>query len=135
LVNYLLRDEIVTSNYKVATLIPSQLGIVTGSIMIYLFPIVAKISNNRLIIKTAVKVQLLNGIIIGAITILGFIFTPLIINVVYGSNYGDTVNLSRLFWIVFGINAGFRMIPMNIMPAIGRVKFNACMAIGTSVVH
>ncbi len=135
LVNNIIRDEIITANYKVAMLFPSQLGFITGSIMIYYFPIISRMKDNKTILITAKKIQLVAGIIIGIICIAGFILTPLIIKLLYGQSYSDAKMLSRLFWIIYGINAGFRMIPMNILPALGRAKFNAILAIISSAVH
>ncbi|MDR5658758.1 oligosaccharide flippase family protein [Serpentinicella sp. ANB-PHB4] len=135
LINHLLRDEAITANYKIAMLIPSQLSFITGSIMVYYFPIIAQMTKNKKILKTSINVQLLAASIIGCISLIGYIFTPYIIEFVYGDIYSDAMTLSRLFWLVYAINSGFRMIPMNIMPAIGRVKFNERMAIITSIVH
>ena len=42
LINELIRDEVITANYKIAIMIPSQLAFVTQSIVIYYFTIVAK---------------------------------------------------------------------------------------------
>lgn len=135
LVNYLIRSEAATANYRIAMLIPSQLGFITGSIMVYYFPKIAKMKDNKEILRTAINIQIVAGIIIFSISIVGFLFSPLIINYLYGSQYEDSLKISRLFWVVFGLNAGFRMIPMNIMPALGRVKFNASIAIISTLFH
>ena len=47
LVNELLRSEAITSNYKIAIMIPGQLSFVTQSIIVYYFTIVAKTEDKR----------------------------------------------------------------------------------------
>lgn len=135
LVNNLIGDENATANYKVAMLIPSQLGIVTGSIMIYFFPIIAKMTDFRAILKKSIKIGLFSFGIITFISILGFILTPYIIKYLYGVEYSDSIQLSYIFWGVYLLNAGFRIIPMNILPAIGKVGFNSMLSIISAVVH
>lgn len=135
LVNNILIDEIITANYKVAMMIPSQLGFITNSIMVYYFPIIASMRDNTKILKKSKNIQIITGVIIGFISIIGYIFTPFIIKLIYGNEYLDVVHLSRIFWIVYAMNAGFRMIPMNILPALGRVKFNATMSVTFSFIH
>ena len=135
LVNELLRNETITANYKIAVMIPSQLSFVTQSIIVYYFTIVARTENKKDVWKLSKRVGILTALIIAAISIVGAVFSPLIINVVYGSRYADAAALSTVFWIVNAINAAFRMIPMNFLPAIGIAKFNAVMAAGSCGVH
>ena len=45
LVNEILHNEIITANYRVATLIPSQMSFITQSIIIYYFTILAQKEN------------------------------------------------------------------------------------------
>ena len=73
--------------------------------------------------------------IIIIIAAVGALLSPFIITLVYGSRYADAVALSTVFWIVNAINAAFRMIPMNFLPAIGVAKFNAIMAAVSCGVH
>ncbi|MFR8244571.1 MAG: polysaccharide biosynthesis C-terminal domain-containing protein [Mediterraneibacter faecis] len=61
--------------------------------------------------------------------------SPYIIRIVYGSRYEDATALSTVFWIVYALNAGIRMVPMNFLPAIGVAKFNAIMAAISCGVH
>lgn len=136
IINNVIKDEIVTATYKVATLIPSQLSFVVNSIIIYTFPKIAQISNNKKVAyKKIKKIGLLTAGIIGCLTIIGYSINSLIINMVYGSNYIDATKLSAIFWIVYSVNAGFRMIPMNMLPALGVTTFNAIISIISCIAH
>lgn len=135
LVNNLIKDEIVSANYKVANLIPSQLPFITSTIMVYYFPIFAKKSQEKNLWPDARNVGLNISLINGIIVICGIFLTPIIIRVAYGDAYSDTKNLSSALWMVYYLNAGFRMIPMNILPALGYVKFNVIISIASSLVH
>lgn len=135
LVNHLISDEIVTANYKVANLIPSQLMFITNSIVIYFFPLIAKVDRLEDAWKELKRVGILTFAIVGLICVLGMIFSPALIHLVYGNRYTDALGLFFIFWIVYGINAGVRILPMNMLPALGITKFNVVMSIGTCLVH
>ena len=135
LINEMIRDEVITSNYKIATLIPSQLSFVTQSIVVYYFTIIARMDDKKEIWKTSKKVGLVSAGVILVIASIGAILSPWIIQLVYGSRYNDASGLSTVFWIVYAMNAGIRMVPMNFLPAIGVAKFNAVMAGISCVAH
>ena len=128
LVNELLRNETITANYKIAIMIPGQLSFVTQSIIIYYFTIIAKASDGKEVWNISKKVGMMTAGVIGIITVAGAVLSPYIIRIVYGSRYEDATALSTVFWIVYALNAGIRMVPMNFLPAIGVAKFNAIMA-------
>lgn len=135
LINELIRDEVVTANYKIAMMIPSQLPFVTNSIIVYYFTIVAKMKNGKQIWNLSKKVGIVTFGIISIVSFSGAILTPYIIKAIYGKQYMDAGTLSVFFWGVHGINAAIRLIPMNFLPAIGVVKFNAVMAALSCLLH
>ena len=133
LVNNILKSETITANYKVATLIPSQLPFVTSTLVVYFFPILAQKKNNHDTWQYSVKIGKYTFLLNLAITIIGCILTPTIIEVIYGDMYSDATMLSTILWWSFFLNAGFRMLPMNILPALGYVKFNVIVAAVSAV--
>ncbi|WP_282923860.1 oligosaccharide flippase family protein [Mediterraneibacter massiliensis] len=135
LVNELLRSEAITSNYKIAIMIPGQLSFVTQSIIVYYFTIVARTEDKKEVWKISKKIGMITALLITVISIAGIILTPYIIRIVYGSRYEDAIALSSVFWVVNALNAAIRMIPMNFLPAIGIAKFNAVMAAVSCVCH
>lgn len=135
IINEVIRNEIVTANYKVAIMIPSQLAFVSHSIVIYYFTIIAKMTDKKEIWKLAKKVGIVTSAVIGVITAIGIVLGPYIIRFVYGNKYEDAVVLSNVFWIVNAINSALRVVPMNFLPAIGVAKFNAIVSGVSCVVH
>lgn len=135
LVNEMIRSEEVTANYKIATMIPSQLTFVSQSIIIYYFTIIAKMEDKKEIWRLSKKIGLFTTVVIAGIACAGIMFAPYIIRIVYGSQYEDAIRLSNIFWIVYAINASVRVLPMNFLPAIGVAKFNAVVSIVTCVLH
>ena len=135
LVNNVIRDTTVTANYKVASLIPQQLGFITSAIITFYFPYFARMVDRKEIWEKSKNVGLVTGGIISGIVIIGAILSPVIIRIAYGNKYSDINLLMTVLWVVYGINAGFRMLPMNILPAIGYTRFNMVLSIATCVVH
>jgi len=136
MINNLIKNELVTASYKVAILIPSQILFVVDSIIIYMFPRIAQMSEDGgVVFSTILKFSLMNAGIIFCIMLIGIVFNPFIIQVIYGSNYKDAIPLSLIFWIVNGLNAGFRMIPMNMLPALGVTTVNVLISVVSSIVH
>ncbi len=136
IINNLIQDEIVTATYKVAILIPSQLSFVVNSIVIYTFPKIAQLSDDKsLAYKNIKQIGVFTAGIIISITIIGYMLNPFIITTIYGTRYSDAINLSKIFWIVYSINASFRIIPMNMLPALGITTFNAIISVISCIVH
>lgn len=129
LVNNIIKDPIITSNFRVAGLLPQLLFLVSGAITVYYFPIVARMKDTKQIKKSVLRVALVNAVIILALTALGILLTPLTIRILYGDKYVDSVQISYLLWIMRASNCVIRMVPINMLPAIGKTKFNLYMSI------
>lgn len=136
LINNYIKDEIISANYKVAILIPSQIVFITSSVVVYLFPKVAQLSHRlKEAFKTTIKVEILLFGIIAFICVGGYFISPYIIKYVYGEKYMDAIELSKIYWLVYGLNAGFRMLPMNVLPAIGSTSYNSTVSIVSCIAH
>lgn len=135
IVNNLIQDEIITANFKVAGIIPSLLPIITSSVMVYYFPIIASMKDGREIKMKVYEIALINGIIILAVTAIGVMVTPFGIKLVYGEKYVDAVSMSYALWAMRCINAVVRMVPLNILAAIGEYKFTAKVSTITCFTH
>ncbi|MCD5030036.1 oligosaccharide flippase family protein [Enterococcus asini] len=135
LVNHLLKDSIITANFKAASLLPSQLLIITNSFILFIFPLLSKKASNKFRFNLIFKYSLLNLTIILIAGSFGILITPFIVNFVYGSNYIDAIPLSYMLWIVRIVNTGIRMVPMNMLPAIGKEKFSAYFSVVTCIIH
>ncbi len=135
LINNLIKDQVITANYKVATMLPAQITFISSSLMVYYFPIIARMEDKKEVWKLSKKIELFTGIAILFTVVCGVVLSKYIILGIYGERYYDAVEISRTFWIVYSLNAAFRMIPMNILPAIGKARFNAIAAGVTSIIH
>ncbi len=135
LVNNLIRDDVTTANFRVAGLLPQMLLLVSGAITVYFFPIIARMKDPKEIKRKVVQIAVINAVIIGVVTIGGMVTTPFVINLLYGKKYMDAVPLSYSLWIMRGTNCIIRMVPINMLPAIGKTKFNVWSAAISCVVQ
>ncbi|MFR9303126.1 MAG: oligosaccharide flippase family protein [[Clostridium] symbiosum] len=135
LINNIIRNETITANYKVASFIPSQIFLVTNALAIYFFPLVARLKDRNKVKKMVFRAGVLNFIIVSFCILCGILITPYMILFLYGKNYGDAVPLSYLLWVTNGLNAAIRVIPMNLLPAIGKTNFNAILAAISTIVQ
>lgn len=126
LVNNLITKSSEIADYKVAMALPYNLIFIASALLVYFAPIFAKHENdNKWIRKNSVLVgSLLLGIYF-ILTLVMFIGAPFFIDLLYGKKYANVIPLVNVLTIACGINAGIRMTPLNILYAIGKVKFNA----------
>ena len=136
MINESIRDELVTASYKVATLIPMQLRFISDSIVIYVFPKVAHADKSEGRLSNYVfRVGLITFGLVSAVSFMGYCFAPPIIRIVYGARFEDAIQMSKIYWIVHGLNAGFRMFPMNLLPALGATYFNTAVSVTSCLTH
>ena len=135
IVNNMIQDEIITANFKVAGIIPSVLTIFTSAVMVYYYPIIAANKHTPQIKRKVFQIAAINGVIVIGLTAIGMLLTPFGIELVYGKKYLDAVSLSYPLWIMRAVHAALVLVPLNVLPAIGKSKFNAFVSIGTCIIH
>lgn len=135
LVNNLIKDEVITANFRIAGLFPAQLLLIPGAIVVYYFPIVAKMTDPQKILKKVYQVGFITAGISIFVTIICLFITPFAIRFLYGDKYVDAIPMTYLLWLMRCTNASIRMIPMNMLAAIGKTKFNAFCAPLTCLVQ
>lgn len=136
LVSNIIADEVSTSNYRVASLFPQLIILITQSVMIYYFPLVSEMDNNRQNPRKYVyKVAVFNFVLVIGGIILGTALTPWLIVTFYGQKYADAIPIAILLWLVHGVNAAFRIVPINMLIAIREYKFNLYMSIGSVILQ
>ncbi|MBE7001290.1 MAG: hypothetical protein E7421_01135 [Ruminococcaceae bacterium] len=135
IINHLIKDEMVTANFRVAGSFPSLIILITSAIMVYYFPIIAAMKDGKQIKKTVFQLAGINGVLILTATAVGMLLTPFFLKLLYGAKYANAVPLTYPLWIMRAINAMFRMVPLNVLPAIGKAKFSAVVSVCTCVVH
>lgn len=136
LISHMIADETTVANFKVANLFPQMIVLVSQAVNVYFFPIVTKmVASKQNVKKYVVKVGLLNlGIVVLACAV-GMIATPILIPLLYGKKYTDAIALSYPLWIMRGLNAGIRMVPTNMLVAIGKHQINLIASIGALILQ
>ena len=135
LVNNIIQDEITTANFKVAGQFPQLLLMISGAVTVYFFPIVARLKDGTEIKRKVIQIGFYNFLLIAILAIAGILFTPLVFHLLYGSKYDDALSISTILWIMRATNCGLRMVPINMLPAIGKTKFNVIVAFISCVVQ
>ncbi len=128
LVDNMIRDEIITANFKVAGIFPRMLLLVAGAITVYFFPVVAQTKDWREIRKKTYKIGVFTAIFMFFVAAAGVALTPVAIRLLYGQKYVDAIEISYILWAMRAVNCCLRFVPGNMLPAVGRTKFNAWVA-------
>lgn len=130
LVSNIIADEVTTSNFRVASLFPQMIILVTQSVMIYYFPIISEMDNKKINPRKYVyKIALFNLFLVFCGILVGIILTPWLIVTFYSQKYSDAINIATMLWLVHGTNAAFRIVPINMLIAIRQFKYNLYMSI------
>lgn len=136
LVGYVKGNEDIIAEYKIATLIPSQIMFVTQSLLVYFIPKFVELKREKeRLWKYSIKTAVANGAIVSFICIMFIIINPYVIMILYGKQYMDVVTLSNNFWIAYSLNALLRMIPLNVLATTGYEKYNAYFSVIGAAVH
>lgn len=125
LVNNIIKDEIITANFRVAGMFPSMLLLFAGALTVYYFPIVSQMTDWAAIRKSIIHIGIFAFVFLGVIAAIGVVLTPLTIRLLYGEKYLDAIPMTYMLWGMRAMNCCIRIVPMNLLPAIGKTKFNA----------
>lgn len=128
LVNSIIKNEVITANFRIAGVFPQLLLLVASAVSLYFFPIIADMTDWSKIRKRMVQLGLFNfGFVLFA-ALVGALLTPLAIKILYGQKYADAIPMTYMLWIMNAMNGCVRMFPMNMLPALGKTKFNMYIA-------
>lgn len=125
LIGIIIADKNIIATYKTATLIPFALDFIPLSVMIYLYPYIAKNIENKVILRKYLKQLLiyLGGVNL-MISIVLILFSSLIITIIFGKNYLDSQNIFIILSIGYFIAGTFRIPFGNMLAAMGKLKCN-----------
>lgn len=136
IVNNVIATPLISTQYKTAMQIPMGVQFIATAIIIFIFPYFSKNSGNRRwVLEKSRNIQIVFFGVFSLLAIVAILLTPGIVQVLYGKSYLEVVPLMRVYWLVFSVNAGFRMLPGNILSAIGKAKFNMLNALMTMLLH
>lgn len=132
LISHIIAEESVLANYRVGNFFPQMILLVTQAVNVYFFPIVAGMDNQGKNVKRfSIRVGIFNFVLVIVSIAVGMLVTPALLPLLYGKKYADAVGISMMLWIMRGMNAGIRMVPMNMLIAIGEYRFNLILSIIT----
>jgi O-antigen/teichoic acid export membrane protein len=120
-------SETAIADYKIASVIPANLSILTSAIGIFIAPYFTKKENERdyaWVKKKFKTVLLLTSLIMGIAVLACFLFAEYLITFIYGEAYISTVSTMRLLLMASFINNGVRATIANILSSIGKQKIN-----------
>lgn len=136
LVGLITSDSNSIAEYKVATQIPNALVIIPTAFITFVYPkFVAHNNDAKWLKKNLLNMQLAVGGISFCVAALGFIFAPLVIKIVFGSNYNESVIIFRILMVSFFISSTFRVIYGNVLSMLHRVKANFWIGIIDCVIN
>lgn len=113
------------ANYKVAYVLPANLSIISSSIGVFAAPYFVKNENNFEWVKANYKkIFLVSAIIIGAVSLILFLFARPIIVLLYGAQYAEVAPLMKILLIAAFFNCAVRYTNANLLSAMGQIKYN-----------
>lgn len=126
-------DDTVIASYKVATNIPTALLFIPASVVIFIYPYFARNKDNKKWVTVNFKRVLFYLGLFNVILALGmYAFAPVIIKIIFGSQYLDAVGPFRILCISYIFSGTFRTISGNILITQRKLKFNLFVSIVSS---
>lgn len=120
---FILKDPDQVAVYKTASLIPYALNFIPISLGIYLYPKFARNNTNKNYIKDSykqvIKYFTLFNLLVSAVMVIA---APLIIKIIFGVQYQDSVLPFRILSFGYFISATFRTLSSNILTMLKKVK-------------
>lgn len=129
-------QETILASYKVATMIPTALTFIPTTLIIYLYPYFAQNKDDGKWCLNNYKkvVSLLGGLNLFISAIL-FFAAPLIIRLLFGIQYLDSVPVFKLLAINYFFSGTFRILSGNLLVTQRKLNFNLFVAIVSSLIN
>lgn len=136
IIGLLIHDQSIIATYKVATIIPSALLFIPGALMIYLYPYFASHNNDKEWVKRNFNLIIQYfGLFNFILTVVLIIFAPVIITIIFGTQYLDAVGPFRILIASYFFSATFRKIVGNILVTQRKLKFNLWLGILETIMN
>lgn len=130
IIGAMIADELIVASYKVATTIPSALVFIPSSLMLFVYPYMARNKNDyRWNRKILIAIVLALGVVNTIIVVILAVWAPFFITLIYGDAYLDAVSTFRVLLIGYLFTGTFRTPIVNFLWSQKRNK----MVVGLSV--
>ncbi|MCM1157281.1 MAG: oligosaccharide flippase family protein [Bacteroidales bacterium] len=125
LIGEIISDEMVVASYKTATIIPNALLFIPSALVIYIYPYFARKQEDKKWVKQKFFMILKYFGLLNAVISAGLIVcAPLIIRIVFGSQYLDAVPAFRILTFSYFFSATFRKVIGNLLVTQRKLKVN-----------
>lgn len=132
----LIPNGATVASYKVGSAIPTALAFVPGAIVTYVYPYFARNKDNKNWTKIHFKkLMYVTATINGSITIALIIMAPIIIKIVFGIQYMDSLMTFRLLSLSFFFSGTLCGISGNLLVTQRKLKFNFWRAFFMGIVN
>lgn len=130
IIGAMIADELIVASYKVATTIPSALVFIPSSLMLFVYPYMARNKNDyRWNRKILIAIVLALGVVNTIIVVILAVWAPFFITLIYGDAYLDAVPTFRVLLIGYLFTGTLRTPIVNFLWSQKRNK----MVVGLSV--
>lgn len=129
-------QETVLASYKVATMIPAALTFIPFSLIVYLYPYFAEHKDDgKWCLNKYKQVLMALGGFNALVSLTLFAAAPLVIKIIYGTQYLDAVPVFRILAINYFFSGTFRTLSGNLLVTQRKLKFNLLVAIVSSMTN
>ncbi len=135
-VGLVMTSEVDVAAYKVATQIPNALVFIPAAVVTFIYPYFAEHREDKKLCfyryKQVTAAMVAANACISAILV---IFAPLIIRLVFGSQYLDAVTSFRILGIAYFFSGSFRVIAGNLLATQRKYYFQLFVAITSGILN
>lgn len=132
----LIPDGMIVASYKVGSTIPTALAFIPGAIITYVYPYFARNKDDKTWTSTNFKkLMYVTAIINGSISIVLIIAAPIIIRIVFGTQYMDSLMIFRILTVSFFFSGTLSGISGNLLVTQRKLKFNFWRAFFMGIVN
>lgn len=133
-IGLIIASETSIASYQVATLIPNALLFIPMNLMVFIYPYIAERREDREWVKDKYfNILKYLGIINSLIGGILFVCAPIIINVVWGKDYADSILPFRILSLSYIVSATLRIPAGNILSMIRKVKVNLWISVVSGI--
>lgn len=126
----------ILASYKVATVIPTAFTFIPQSLVLYLYPYFAEHKDDgQWCLSHYKKIVLGFGLFNLLLAAVMFALAPLVIRIVHGSAYLDSVPVFRILMINYFFSATFRTLSVNLLISQRKLGFNLFVAVFSSLIN
>lgn len=136
LIGVYIGDSSIVASYKTATLIPTALTFIPSGIMVFIYPYFAEHNKDwEWIVKQMKRLFKILAVINIIISLGLFLFAPIIIKILWGDSYMDSLVPLRILSVNYFFLSTIRIPCGNILAMLRKVKVNLYISIISGVAN